>query len=358
MEDGAHIDTAGAAPLASPLRTSNLRIDSDDDLLLLQLVMGAQPTLLIVAAAEAKVFDRLGDARLSAADIAQLASLDPRATRLVLDALVGLGLLVKNGPLYENTPTAKRHLRVEGSNSSAVRLWIAGTRQWERLPSILKTGKVPAADDGAETWLNHGSGNPAFVRAMLDLGWMTAQSVVEAIDLTGVSHLVDLGAGPGRHAIAMLERYPSLRATLVDLPLALMVAGDAIRRRRLDDRVDLRACDLYAPDADIPVQPGSANVVLISHVLHLESAQQNQRLIGQAAALLAPGGRLLIHDMFLEDDGTHPQMSSMFAVHMLATTPRGEVYPTTVIGGWLEQAGLEARVLSTSPFLIEGARAG
>lgn len=356
MSNSEHSNLDFSAPSVSPLRPSNLRIDSDDDLLLVRLLMGAQPTLLIVAAAEAKIFDRIGDALLSAAEIAELATLDPRATRLVLDALVGLGLLVKDGQRYSNTQTAKRHLRVEGSDSHAVRLWIAGTRQWERLPSILKTGKLPEIDGDPESWRNNESENHAFVRAMYDLGWMTAQSVVEAIDLTGVAHVVDLGAGPGHYSIAMLERHPGLRATLVDLPLSLMVASDSFKRRRILDRVDLKACDLYVPDADIPVPSESAQFVLISHVLHMEAAAQNQRLIRKAAALLSPGGRLLIHDMFLEEDGAHPQMSSLFAVHMLAMTQRGELYPPSTICGWLEQAGLRTRVISKSPFLVEGVR--
>jgi hypothetical protein len=113
---------------------------------------------------------------------------------------------------------------------------------------------------------------------------------------------------------------------------------------------------MYAPDAEIPVSPESAQLVLISHVLHMEAAAQNERLIRKAAALLSPGGRLLIHDMFLEEDGAHPQRSSMFAVHMLAMTQRGELYPASTICRWLEQAGLRACVLSKSPFLTQGVR--
>jgi hypothetical protein len=59
LEDIAYIDTAGAAPVASPLRPSNLRIDSDDGLLLPQLIMGAQPTLLIGRAAALPASARL-----------------------------------------------------------------------------------------------------------------------------------------------------------------------------------------------------------------------------------------------------------------------------------------------------------
>ncbi len=317
--------------------------------------MGAQPTLLIVAAAEAGLFDRLGTRDMTAAQLAEAAELDGRATRLLLDGLVGLGLLSKAGDGYRNTPTSLRHLRVETEQSYAVRLWIAGTRMWERLPEILRTGKVPEGDR-ADAWRRDGVENHAFVRTMYDLGWLTAQSVAEAIDPLDVEHLVDLGAGPGHYAIAMLERSPSLRATLVDLPLTLMVARDTVQRRGLASRVELVSSDLFAAAADIPIPPETAQLVLISHLIHMEGPQENAALIRKAARLLAPGGRLVIHDLFLEDDGVHPQASSLFAVHMLAMTQRGEVYPAATIGGWLADAGLCPRVLSTSPFLIEGVR--
>src|SRR5690349_7307 len=99
-------DSGPEPPVQSPLRPSNVRVQSDDDLLLVRLLMGAQPTLLMVAAAEARIFDCLGERDMNAAQIAQEAGLDARATRLVLDGLVGLGVLAKEGERYRNTPTS------------------------------------------------------------------------------------------------------------------------------------------------------------------------------------------------------------------------------------------------------------
>jgi SAM-dependent methyltransferase len=333
-----------------------LRIAGDDDLVLVRLLMGAQPSLLIVAAAEARIFDSLGERNLSAEEIAQVQGLDARATRLVLDGLVGLGVLSKEEGRYHNTPTSLRHLRVDAENSHAIRLWISGTRLWEQLPEILKTGVLPTGGGVAQPWQRDQAEHHAFVRTMYDLGWVAAQSVAESLDLTGVDHLVDLGGGPGHYSIAMLERSPTLRATVVDLPLTLMVAQGSLQRRGLEHRVELVECDLFAPDGRIPIRSATADLVLISHVVHMDGPAQNAALIRRATELLAPGGRLVIHDMFLEEDRAHPPASSMLAVHMLAMTQRGEVYPVSVIRRWLEDAGLQAQVLSTSPFLIEGRR--
>jgi hypothetical protein len=46
----------------------------------------------------------------------------------------------------------------------------------------------------------------------------------------------------------------------------------------------------------------------------------------KAARLPPPGGRLVIHDMFLEEGWAHRQLSNLCAVHMLAMTRRSEVY--------------------------------
>lgn len=342
--------------MASPLRHSNVRVESENDLLLVRLLMGAQPTLLIVAAAEARIFDCLGEQEMSAGQLALNTGLNARATRLVLDGLVGLGVIAKNGELYRNTGTSLRHLRVDTERSHAVRLWISGTRLWERLPEILRTGTLPDGDSHVDAWQRDGAENHAFVRTMYDLGWLSAQSVAESVDLTGVAHVVDLGGGPGHYTIAMLERWPEMRATLVDLPLTLLVAGDSFKRRGLTERVELVANDLYDTQSAIPIASETADLVLISHVVHMEGPQNNASMIQKAARLLKVGGRIVIHDMFLEEDRAHPLASSLFAVHMLAMTRRGEVYPASAIIGWLSDAGLQPRVLSTSPFLVEGVK--
>jgi len=343
-------------PTRSPLRPSKVRVDGDDDLLLVRLLMGAQPTLLIVAAAEVGIFDCIGQQMLGADEIATAAELDARATRLVLDGLVGLGVLTKQRGCYRNTPTSLRHLCIEGPHSDAVRLWISGTRQWERLPQILKTGRIPEPALETRAWQREERENRAFVRSMYDLGWLAAQRVAETVDLQGVSHLVDLGGGAGHYAIAMLQSAPELRATVVDLPLTILVTDEKIRQLGLSDRVGVKACDLYDMDSPIPVLPGSADLVLMSHLVHMEGPEQNAELVSRASELLVPGGRLIVHDLFLEEDRTTPQQSSMFAVHMLAMTGRGEVYTPSEICAWLEDAGLDVRVFSTSPFLVEGSR--
>lgn len=353
-KEDSFLNSNDEVPQISPLRPTNIKIETADDLHLVRLLMGAQPTLLMVAAAEAGIFDTLGEIQMSSLEIADAASLDERATRLVLDGLVGLGILKKKKSYYQNTTASLNHLRVNTNRSHAVRLWISGTRLWERLPTVLRTGKLPENSTFSEPWKQDKQENHAFIRSMYDLGWMTAKNVIESLDLSCVKTFVDLGGGPGHYTIAALERSRDINAILVDLPLTLLVANSSLNYHGFLTRTRLVEADLFDFSKSLPLVPKTADMVLISNVLHMEGPEQNISLIKRAAELLSPKGKLIIHEMVLEEDRVQPQASSLYAVHLLAMTQRGEVYPSSVICDWISQAGLKPRVIKSIPFLIEG----
>ena len=60
------------------------------------------------------------------------------------------------------------------------------------------------------------------------------------------------------------------------------------------DRLDLIAGDMFAD----PVPPG-ADAILLSNVLHDWDVPDCRTLVARCAAALPPGGRLLVHDVFL-----------------------------------------------------------
>jgi len=51
-----------------------------------------------------------------------------------------------------------------------------------------------------------------------------------------------------------------------------------------------------------------------------------RRLVALCRRALAPGGRLLVHDFFLEPDRTAPRSAAVFSLHMLVVTGRGRSY--------------------------------
>ena len=67
---------------------------------------GYRAAQVLFTACRLNVFGELDDNIWTAREIAQNLDLDPRGTRILLDALAGLGFLERSGTRYRNTPLA------------------------------------------------------------------------------------------------------------------------------------------------------------------------------------------------------------------------------------------------------------
>lgn len=155
-----------------------------------------------------------------------------------------------------------------------------------------------------------------------------ADAVVEAaiLDALGpkpVRSLLDLGTGTGRMLQVLAPRAE--RAVGLDASHAMLSVARANLERAGLARAELRQGDVYAP----PFGRGSFDLVVVHQVLHY--LDDPARALGQAARLLAPGGRLLVVDFAphgleeLRDTQGHRRLG--FAREQLA--------------GWLADAGLD-----------------
>jgi ArsR family transcriptional regulator len=161
-----------------------------------------------------------------------------------------------------------------------------------------------------------------------------AESQVEAAMLRAlgghsIGNLVDIGTGTGR----MLALFGGSSASAIGVdrsPEMLRMARANLAQAGVP-RFDLRQGDMYA----LPLASGSADTVIIHQVLHY--AQQPAAAVGEAARLLAPGGRLLIVDFAphdreeLRDQDAHVRLG--FADEQIAA--------------WLAAAGLESAAKET-----------
>jgi hypothetical protein len=77
----------------------------------------------------------------------------------------------------------------------------------------------------------------------------------------------------------------------------------------------------------------------MSDILHYQTFQMNQDLVKKAFSSLAPGGRLIIKDRFLDEAGTGPAWTTAFTVHILVNTQHGRCYRTSEAIQWLTNAG-------------------
>jgi cyclopropane fatty-acyl-phospholipid synthase-like methyltransferase len=133
----------------------------------------------------------------------------------------------------------------------------------------------------------------------------------------------------------LCQQFPRLSVTIFDLPATLKITERYVRQAGLDGRIRLIAGD-YRHD---PI-PGEYDLIFLSNVIHGESLESNQSLIGKLYANLRAGGRIIIKDHILDESRANPSVGAIFSLLMLLTTSGGRCYSFKEIKGWMEQAGL------------------
>lgn len=299
---------------------------------------GHAESRILHAAVTLGVFDALDAAGHGVAEIAARLGTDPRATEILLNALVAMRLVRKEKDRFVETETSRTFLASDAAAPYAamVRFDALQWPLWERLAETVRTGR-PARDPDA--FQSSPADTTVFIEAMDGLvrARGDARVLAERLDLGGVRRLLDVGSGPGTYPIELCRRHPNLAVTIADLPGTLEVTRRHVAAAGLEDRIRLVPCD-YRRDA----LPAGHDLVFLSNVVHGEDETTNRALLRKVHAALEPGGRVLIKDHVTDESGTSPAVAAIFSVTMLLFT-HGRDYSFAEIRDWLTEAGF-ARV--------------
>jgi predicted O-methyltransferase YrrM len=258
---------------------------------------------------------------------------DLRGTITLLDALVALNLLSKEGARYRLPKELAPVLTESGPRSflPMLRHQCNCLRGWSQLAGVVRQGR-PAerrpSIRGAE------ADRAAFIQAMDNVSAPTAPGLVKSLQPLKFKHLLDVGGASGTWTLAFLRAVPGARATLFDLPDAIPHAARRMKQAGLSSRVTLVAGDFYTE----PLPPG-ADFAWVSAITHQNSRAQNRALFAKVRAALTAGGRIAIRDMVMEPSRTAPRAGALFAINMLVHTPGGGTYTLAEFDEDLRQAG-------------------
>jgi predicted O-methyltransferase YrrM len=181
-----------------------------------------------------------------------------------------------------------------------------------------------------------------------------APALAAAVDASHAKTLLDLGGGTGIYSIALVQKNPQLRAVVFDRPEVLKVAAEMAAEYGVTDRIELAPGDMFVD----PLPPGM-DLVLLSNILHDWDAPECRKLIERSAAALSPRGRVLIHDVFLNDALDGPLPIALYSAALFSLT-EGRAYSVGEYRAMLEAAGLSAgEVVPTAVHcgVLEGRRA-
>lgn len=305
--------------------------------------------LLTAAVAHLNVFGRLAGGAKDGDALRQELGLSRRAAVVLFTALRAMGLLSldREGRL-EPTPLAREHLSPGGeffvgdyvglaANSPGVLAMV------ERLSSSRPSGAAPDEAgaafiyrEGIRSAMDQAETARHLTLSLAGRGKNVAPLLAERVPLDSARLLLDVGGGSGVYSAACLRKYPQLRAIVWDRPEVLKVAEEFALAFGVADRLECRGGDMFAD----PV-PAGADVVLLSNILHDWDLPECQQLVGRCAAALPPGGRLLIHDVFLNDAHDGPLPIALYSAALFSLT-EGRAYSAAEFRQMLAAAGLSA----------------
>jgi acetylserotonin N-methyltransferase len=287
----------------------------------LDLVTAFRSSAVMFSACSLGVFDLLATGPADLSNIARQLSANPDALGRLLDTCVGLGLLSRQGDTYQNTPAAQTYLcrvsprRMTGyitySDRVLWQLWAhladavrEGSHRWKQafgLEGPIFANFFRTEDDKRE-----------FLWGMHGFGLLSSPAVIDAFDLSGFTHLVDLGGATGHLAVAACRRYVNLRATVFDLPNVIPQALEFLRAEPdVAGRIDVQAGDFFLdalPEADL---------YAVGRILHDWSEEKIHRILAAIHRALPPGGAVLVAEKLLTPERDGPRWAQLQSLNML-----------------------------------------
>ncbi|MEO1074851.1 MAG: class I SAM-dependent methyltransferase [Bacteroidota bacterium] len=293
----------------------------------------------LMTACEIGLFDALADTPRTPEALAADLGTDPAATAALLDVLVALRYLQRDGDALRLTRRARRWLTSASPTTLVHSLafrrdewaWLAGLTDFVRSGQPLD---FHATMDAA-AWTRYQAAMGDLARLGLPECWRNLRRHLPRPDGTP-QHALDLGGASGTYAVAFARARLDLHVTVADLPDAVALATvpyDLAGRLRFA-AADLRTADLTALDPEVQ----GYDLVFVSHLLHHFDAETCQRLVDRAAAVLRPGGVLAVQDVLRTE---RPDPLPALAQLYFAFTSRSGAWTTDAVQGWQRRAGLQ-----------------
>ncbi|WP_420711794.1 methyltransferase [Streptomyces sp. NRRL F-5123] len=342
---------AAAAPQAPPAPPQHAPDQSA--MRMRELVFGAACAAAIRAAARLGVADALGDEPATAEELAAAVRTEARPLGRLLRALGSYGVFAEQPDGRFAHTAMSRMLREDAPDSLRnIALWCTEPWTWEawpRLDEAVRTGRDVVTDLYGKRFFEYlhddaPESAAVFNKAMTRSSMQSARDVVDSLDLTGIASVADIGGGQGHVLAGLLERYPQLRGTLLDLPKVVANADPRLREGgALADRATLLPGDCRN---EVPVQ---ADLYVIKNILEWDD-DSTRRTLRNVVAAARPGARVLVIENLVDDSASMRFTTAMDLLLLLNVG--GQKHTRESLVTRMTEAGLEVgEVRPVGPYL-------
>ncbi|MEO6146745.1 MAG: methyltransferase [Sulfuriferula sp.] len=307
---------------------------------------------LLWAGVELGVYDQLASKPdISLDEIAGALGLARQPTRILMVGLTALGIVIRSPEgLYRNASLTEDRL-VKGRPGYAAPIlgWQANIVYpgMQDFVASLKQNRNVGLDrfDGTEPTLyqrlTHNKPlQKVFQDAMSALSKQSNSFLPAAMDFGKYKQVVDAGGGDGTNAMAIANRYPSVKTCVFDSASVCEHARQNILQAGMADRVSTWAGNFFSD----PFPPGT-DCIVYCHILTIWSMDNNRFLLKRTFDALPEGGAVVIFNMMAADDESGPLSTALGSPYFLAiATGEGMLHPWKDYEAILRETGFKQTI--------------
>jgi hypothetical protein len=250
--------------------------------------------------------------------VSRALSLVPRAAEALLGALTALGFLSQLQGRFHLTEVASNFLLPESPY-----YWGGFLRRFREFPvtsaalrDALKRGATEVAGAATGLWIEQDRERlRVFTDAMHSHSFALAAAFARRFDGSGLRKILDVGGGSGCFCIALASCFPELHCTVMDLPIVCEFAREYVEGNLFQGRIDTHPADMFNS-----TWPTGYDAVFFSDIFHDWDDDRCRDLAHRSFEILPRGGRILVHEMLLNDTMDGPLPAVSYSIAMMFST--------------------------------------
>ena len=309
---------------------------------ILQLVTGLWAAGVLKGGLELQLFDHLNAEPQDLDSLSRSLGARSSSLRILLDALVAIGLLETTPQGYALTDLSAAFL-VSTKPSYLGGLLIDTTISSTLFDLFKDYRRVVIEGYQVNPWQYGEGSNDRIVRltrALFTLGSPTAHALADHMGWTSGNpaalRLLDVGCGSAVYGLVPLLRLPNARLTAQDWPLILPIAQTYAAELGVAERVDLLAGDLRTVEFG-----GPYDAVFLGHILHNYAEETCHEIVRRCMSVVAPGGVVAVIEFLAERGESASIFSWLFSTMIRGTTAGGRSFSAAELRQMLIEAGAQ-----------------
>ena len=295
---------------------------------------GHKQSAALRAAIELDLFTKISAGASTFSKVAEALSItELNAERLVV-ACAGIGLLEKEGEGYKNAPDVEKFL-VKGKLNYAgpwLLFSFSDAEQWKNLKETLTSDKPPRVLGMNENMTDERARQ--YHEATYSVGLGAGFLFSKKVDMSKRNMILDLGGGSGAYCIAAIQRYPHLKAIVMDFEPVTKMTKKFVAEWGLEDKISTLAGDFTSDPF-----PQGPDVIIQASNLPEYNPEILQKVFRKGYEALVPGGEYNVVGETVNDEKDGTMGPALWGLHNALMGNQGRAYSEKEVRSFLENVG-------------------